>query len=64
VDDCCLYWILQVHKNGQWIDTTINSKLESEVKAKTIGVKKGTYRIIQRSIKDDKALGKPVPKCC
>ena len=64
MDDCCLYWILQVIRNGQWIDTAINSKDKSVVETKTIGARVGTYRIIQRSIKDDRAIGKPVPKCC
>lgn len=65
MDDCCNYYILQI-KNaaGNWIDTTINSKELSEVSLVAGKYPTGSTRIILRSIKEDRAKGRRVPKCC
>ncbi len=68
-EDCCYYYVLQFKNQANiWLDTSLNSKILSEVtqfeveyKSNHIGAQ---TRIQQRNIKDDRNLGRKVPRCC
>ncbi len=46
------------------MDTSINSKELSDVNEVVVKYPPGSTRIILRSIKEDRAKGRRVPKCC
>ncbi len=60
-----VYWVLQILRQGQWYDTPINNKDKSIVARETLGLKEGSYRLIERFLNEDILLGKRVvKKCC
>lgn len=60
-----VYFILQIFKQGQWIDTPIVNSNRLVVDKESIGLKEGSYRIIERFLNEDILVGKRVyRKCC
>jgi len=66
--DCCVYYLAQIKSRGIWVDLGSQSKDLSQVN-KEIAQYLSSHgwaetRIIQRSVKDDRAAGRKVPRCC
>jgi len=68
MSECCNYFLVEIKSGSKWVNIGIQSKEMTEIISALENWfsenGKKEYRIVQRSIEQDRALGKRVPRCC